>query len=67
MAAGIYFPLFVVTIIPSGKFAIYYLSADLQQPEMFSVRRPLRPTARRAGWQGFMYLLSGMSGITRIV
>lgn len=54
MGAGIYFPLFLVVIAPRS-FAIYYLSADVQTPEMFVPRRPLSATARRAGWQGFMY------------
>lgn len=59
MQAGIYFPLFVVlTTDDRARYAIYYLSADLQQPEMFKPRSPLKPTARRAGWTGFMYDLS---------
>ncbi|WP_114185706.1 DpnI domain-containing protein [Microvirga aerophila] len=42
------------------QYAIYYLSEDLQHPEMFKVRKPLSPTARRAGWQGFNYDLGSM-------
>jgi Dam-replacing family len=54
MAAGIYFPLFiVVTNADRSDHAVYYLPADLQQPEMFQQRRPLRATARRAGWVGY--------------
>lgn len=30
--------------------AIYYPPADLQHPEMFQQREPLRESARRAGW-----------------
>ena len=56
MDAGIYFPLFLV-LMCGQKSAIYYLSADVQKPEMFKPRNPLGPNARRAGWQGFMYLL----------
>jgi hypothetical protein len=54
MSAGIYFPLFIVLVVPRA-FAIYYLSADVQVPEMFRPRKPLSESARRAGWQGFIY------------
>jgi type II restriction enzyme len=57
MDAGIYFPLFIVLIQPGKAFAVYYLSADLQTPEMFLPRPPLSAHARRAGWQGFLYNL----------
>jgi type II restriction enzyme len=57
MEAGIYFPLYLV-LKTSNAFAIYYLSADLQPPEMFVAREPLSQNARRAGWQGFYYDLS---------
>lgn len=54
MTAGIYFPLFIVLF--NGKdFSIFYLSADLQEPEMFIPRKPLSANAKRAGWQGFYY------------
>jgi hypothetical protein len=56
MDAGIYFPLFLV-LVCGYKCAIYYLSADVQNPNMFKPRKPLSATARRAGWQGFLYLL----------
>jgi type II restriction enzyme len=57
MASAIYFPLFLVLI--SGKMhSIFYLSADLQKPEMFKPRKPLSEKARRAGWRGFVYDLS---------
>jgi type II restriction enzyme len=59
MDAGIYFPLFIVVVSKSGKeTAIYYLSADLQQPSIFEPRKPLSSTAKRAGWQGFLYRLT---------
>jgi hypothetical protein len=56
MDSAIYFLLFLVLAgdRPS-KFAIYYLSADLQKPDLFKPRSPLSQTARRAGWQGFVY------------
>lgn len=55
MDAGIYFPLFIVRFKSKTKFAIFYLSADLQTKEMFMPRNPLKKTARRAGWTGFNY------------
>ncbi len=56
MDAAIYFPLFLVLVAPDLKrCAIYYLAADLQQPELFKPRTPLSVNARRAGWQGFTY------------
>lgn len=59
MDAGIYFPLFIVTVAKTGKGeAIFYLPADLQDPDIFEPRKPLGPDARRAGWQGFYYRLA---------
>ena len=58
MKAGIYFPLYlVVTPKDRHEYAIYYLSVDLQQPEIFVPRKPLSTSAKRAGWQGFNYRL----------
>ena len=58
MQAGIYFPLFlVITTQDYRKYAIHYLSADLQTREMFQPRKALQPSAKRAGWQGFYYRL----------
>lgn len=54
MAAGIYFPLFIVLVCGS-EYSVFYLSADLQAPEMFIARKPLSSNAKRAGWQGFIY------------
>ena len=54
MEAGIYFPLFIV-LVYNKKYSIFYLSADLQVPEMFVAREPLSAKAIRAGWQGFIY------------
>jgi hypothetical protein len=59
MDSGIYFPLFLVLVDESRKYSIFYLPADVQQPEMFRARAPLSLTAKRAGWQGFVYDLSG--------
>jgi hypothetical protein len=55
MDAAIYFPLYLVLVDPVRRFGIYYLSADLQPPELFLMRSPLSANARRAGWQGFNY------------
>lgn len=69
MKSAIYFPLFLV-LTPKNRpeYAIYYLSSDLQLPEMFSPRNPLGPNARRAGWQGFNYQLeSVLTSIVRLV
>src|SRR5262249_55481567 len=61
MDAGIYFPLYVVlATLDQKKYGIYYLSADVQSPEIFVKRAPLSETARRAGWQGFNYNLKGV-------
>lgn len=50
MDAGICFPLFLVLVAPDQKrYSIFYLSADLQRPEMFEARQPLSSNARRAG------------------
>ena len=40
------------------EFGKNYLSADLQDPELFISRNPLKETAKKAGWQGFIYDLS---------
>lgn len=56
MDAGIFFPLFLVLKHKAKPdSAVFYLSADLQTREMFRPRNPLSKTARRAGWQGFLY------------
>jgi len=57
MDSSIYFPLFLVQVDKSKKYSIHYLSADLQKPEMFVARKPLSSKAKRAGWQGFLYVL----------
>ena len=70
MDAGIYFPLYLVLLNKTDlrNIAIYYLPADLQQPEMFKERKPLSSSARRAGWQGFHYELEIVkNAVVRIV
>jgi type II restriction enzyme len=67
MASGVYFPLFLVLVSDTAD-AIYYLSADLQTPEMFKERAPLSANGRRAGWQGFLYdLTSVRSRVVRVL
>ena len=56
--SGIYMPLFLVLVKEEKDYAIYYLSADIQTPEIFVARKPLSENARRSGWQGFMYDLT---------
>lgn len=60
MDAGIYFPLFLVLVseYTAKDYAIYYLSADLQKPEIFTPRKKLSEKAKRAGWQGYYFNLS---------
>jgi hypothetical protein len=68
MDAGIYFPLFLVQINSRKKYSIFYLSADLQTPDMFVPRPPLSLTAKRSGWEGFYYNFKGKSeSFVRIV
>lgn len=56
MDAGIFFPVFFVFILKgnSRKFSIFYLPTDLQNEAMFIPRSPLKATAQRKGWQGYM-------------
>lgn len=62
MDAGIYFPLFIVAMVNARTWAIYFLSADLQERGLFIPRTALSRSARRAGWRGFMYDLSSLRG-----
>ena len=59
MDSAIYFPLFLVLKAPAGQ-AIYYLPTDFQTPNLFVPRKPLSASAKRAGWQGFMYDLTAI-------
>ena len=61
MDAEILIPLFLTLIAPSGReFAIQYLSANLPNADLFVIRIPVSPSARRAGWQGFIYHLQSV-------
>ena len=69
LKAGVYFPLYLVLVSPSGRrVSVWYLAADLQSPDMFKPRRPLGPEAKRAGWQGVSYDLRAIkSRFVRLV
>ena len=61
MDAAIYFPLYLVLATADlAKYSIFYLSPDVQPPELFKERTPLSATARRAGWKGFRYDLQAV-------
>ena len=61
MDAGIYFPLFIVLKEKDGrKSSIFYLPVEDQDRHIFLERKPLSPTAKRAGWQGFNYDLTNL-------
>eukprot|EP01107_Rhizomastix_libera_P003491 TRINITY_DN16120_c0_g1_i1.p1 TRINITY_DN16120_c0_g1~~TRINITY_DN16120_c0_g1_i1.p1 ORF type:complete len:149 (+),score=4.40 TRINITY_DN16120_c0_g1_i1:29-475(+) len=59
MKSAIYFPLFLV-LKTQQSHSIYYLPVDFQNPALFMPRKPLSSTAKRAGWQGFMYVLDAV-------
>jgi Dam-replacing family len=63
MEAGIYFLLFIVQINQQRRYSIFYLTADMQTPDMFVARRPLSAAAKRSGWQGFIYNLAGRENL----
>lgn len=64
MNAGIYFSLYLVVVdgADRAKRAIYFLPSELQTENMFVPRAPLSPSARRAGWQGYMIDLTKALG-----
>ncbi len=72
MLAGIYHGLFVVGFRNDGKtlVRIDYVPPHIlaATPGVFAPRRPLRATAKRAGWTGFTFMLSELPamGIWRI-
>ena len=55
MDSGLYFSLYLVLVDTNNNVAVYFLPAELQEPEMFIVRKPLSANAKRAGWQGYYY------------
>lgn len=66
--AGIYHGLYLVGFSPGGRLVrIEYVPAHVLQvsPEVFEPRAPLGPTAKRAGWRGFIYNLEKLPPIGR--
>jgi hypothetical protein len=64
--AGIFQALFIAGFARAGNLVrIDCVPAHILQatPSVFEPRRPLGETARRAGWQGFMYNLSRLPAI----
>ena len=64
--AGIFQPLFIAGFDRSGVLVrIDYVPAHILQasPGVFEPRSPLKQTARRAGWQGFIYNMSRLPAI----
>jgi hypothetical protein len=69
--AGIFQALFVVAVSADGSLlAIDYVPAHILQatPTVFEPRNPLAASARRAGWQGFVYRLDRLPpiGVARV-
>jgi type II restriction enzyme len=71
--SGIFHGLYVVGFRPDGKTVVridfvppHVLAAT---PRLFEPRKPLRSTAKRAGWTGFMLNLAALPlvGVQRIV
>ena len=53
--AGIYHALWIVRMNQRNEKCceIWLVTSEAQSPEMFIIRKPLAPNARRAGWQGY--------------
>ena len=72
MLAGIYHGLYIASFREDGKtlVRIDYVPPHIlaATPSVFAPRRPLRPTAKRAGWAGFTLILSELPamGIGRV-
>jgi type II restriction enzyme len=58
MESAIFFPLYLVLKKSEKEYSVFYLPTDFQDKAMFVPRAPLSNTAKRAGWQGFIYNLS---------
>lgn len=66
ITASIFHSLYVVSFSSSGRLLrIDYIPSHILQssPEVFEPRAPLRETAHRAGWQGFIYNLSKIPAV----
>ena len=60
MDAGILTALYVV-LRSEEHYAVYLLPPERQPQDMFVIRRPLGPSAKQPGWQGFIYDLTVVS------
>ena len=66
MISDIFHGLYLVGFSPKGRLIrIDYIPAHILRvtPDVFEPRNPLRPTAKRAGWQGFYYNLTKLPKI----
>jgi hypothetical protein len=66
MIAGIFHGLYLVGFSTKKKLVrIDYIPAHVLQvsPRVFEPRKPLKSTAKRAGWTGFTYNLSELPSI----
>jgi Dam-replacing family len=66
ITAGIYHGLFIVGFSSAGRLLrIDFVPAHILQatPEAFEPRQPLGPTAKRAGWRGFVFNLQKLPAI----
>lgn len=64
--AGIYHGLFIAGFAKAGRLVrIDYVPAHILQatPQVFEPRKPLSPSAKRAGWQGFILNLGKLPAI----
>lgn len=60
---GIYVALYVVLTTPErSASSIFHLPSEAQSLELFEPRKPLKDTAKRAGWQGFNYVCRAVEG-----
>jgi hypothetical protein len=61
IAAGIFHGLYIAGFRESGRLVrIDYVPGHILEstPQVFEPRAPLKPTAKRAGWTGFIYNLA---------
>lgn len=63
--AGIFHPLYVVSYRGRTLERIDYIPAHMlaAHPGVYKPRTPLSATAKRAGWQGFLYDLSALPAV----
>jgi len=63
MNAGIFQPLYIVTFYGGKAISILYISPGVQkkyQKILFKKRKPLPDYNKRAGWQGFNYMIGNL-------